>query len=252
MANRLPAAIESIIYQSYKNVELIIIDDGSDIDQLKLISHQLEEINAVRLVRNNHAGKPTAVNRGFREVSGKYITILDADDCLPPDSLVQRVTALESENADLCAGSFETCDGQIRRSRRISKIKGLNNSKLTHALLTQVFSPVHQNAMMFSHKLLQKVGGMDPRMKRGQDKDFALRLLKKSRKTVFIDHSVYIYHRYSRPFKVRMYNRFNGIKFKLIITYKYFNGFKRWICLLWAVCIGTAKLMYNIFGVYKR
>jgi hypothetical protein len=143
-------------------------------------------------------------------------------------------------------------NGQIKGLRPISKIKSKRDSGIAKALLTKIIAPFHQNAMMFSRSLLNRVGEMDSQMKRGQDKDFALRLLQKSSKTVFIDQTVYLYNRYHRPRKTRLYNRFLGTKFLIIIISRYFKGFRRIVYLIWIAFIGSAKMAYDVFGVYKK
>ncbi|HET6528407.1 MAG TPA: glycosyltransferase family 2 protein [Balneolaceae bacterium] len=251
----LPRAVESVAFQDYENIELIIVDDGSDSEQLIVINEQLSVNRGVdvKFLRIDHAGKPVAVNRGFKEATGDYLIILDADDLLPANSISIRLKALEADDADLCLGSFLTMyRGRTKGYRGISKISGKKYYALSRALLTRVVSPFHQNAMMFSRQLLNRAGQMDPRMIRGQDKDFALRLLQKSHKTTFVDETVYFYNRYHRPRKVRLYNRFLGTKFLVVIACRYFKGFNRLIYLAWIAFIGSAKMVYDVFGVYKK
>lgn len=251
MHSFLPQAVESVVNQEYDNIELIIVDDGSD----EILCRDLLSADnlTTKLFEIEHSGKPTAVNYGFVKSGGEYLTILDADDRLPKRSLLQRVQAQESSKADLSIGSFEVSyNGEKQAVRDIDMFLSVTNDEIIDAFLTGIVAPLHQNAMLFSRELLERVGQMDPQMLRGQDKDFGIRLLRKSKKTILIKEPVYVYNRYDRPFKRRLYNRFMGMKYKLIVLRRYFSGFRGTIYLGWVFCLELAKVVYNLFGVYKK
>lgn len=251
MHNFLPQAVESVVNQEYNNIELLIVDDGSD----EMLCPELLSADnlTIKLLEIEHSGKPTAVNHGFEKAEGDYLTILDADDRLTERSLIQRVQAIENDNADLCIGSFEVSyNGETQAVRSINLFLNESNDEIIDAFITGIVAPLHQNAMLFSRKLLERAGQMDPQMLRGQDKDFGIRLLRKSKKTILIEEPVYVYNRYDRPIERRLYNRYMGMKYKLIILRRYFSGFRGTVFLGWVFCLGLAKFVYNLFGVYKK
>lgn len=252
----LPAAVKSVDDQVYDNIELIIVDDGSDLplrfDHLNIDETTAEELE-LTLQSINHGGKSKAVNEGFRHATGDYVIVLDADDQLPEDSLSRRMHELQQTNADLCIGSFEChTNGQIQSKRDIEEFVDLSNREIIQKLLIRVIAPFHQNAMLFSRGLLQRVGQMDPEMLRSQDKDFAIRLLQNSTETIFIEDSVYIYNRYSRSLEKRLANRLRGMKYKLVLIRKYFSGWRRFIFLSWGIVVGIGKFIHDLFGTYKK
>ena len=249
MAKYLPAATKSVERQDYDNIELIIIDDGSQ-EQPDWNQLTASVTCITRIIKIEHAGKPTAVNQGFKTASGDFLVILDADDRLPEKSLSARARALQS-GADLCIGSFSIiCSGKVRVHRQLNSLRDKNRRIIVNKYLNGVIAPFHQNAMMFSRKLLDRVGDMDPKMIRGQDKDFAIRLLLGSQKTALIERSVYQYNRYQRPLKKRLYNRCMGTRSTLITINRYM-GLRRFWCWCCLVVVDTMKLIYNLFGVYK-
>jgi len=74
-------AIDSVLAQDYSNVELIIVDDGSEewfTDELKLYCELHKE--KIRLLQQPNCGQSSAINKGIRNSSAEYIAILDADD----------------------------------------------------------------------------------------------------------------------------------------------------------------------------
>lgn len=247
----LPGAVASVARQSYDNIELIIVDDGSE--QPVSVKQRATAELALKVVEIAHGGKPKAVNRGLQEATGSFVAILDADDRLPKDSLLQRTTAMKQAGADLCIGSFEVWyDGRYRSVREVDQLQGLSRNAIVRKLLTDIIAPLHQNAMLMKWNLVERAGSMDPQMIRGQDKDFAVRLLKHSTQTAFIADPVYIYNRYDRPFFRRIHNRMMGLRFKLKIIKGYVCGWRRITYLGWALLVGAAKWIHDLFGIYKR
>lgn len=250
MAAYLSEAVRSVAHQDYDNSELIIVDDGSreqpDWDRLMTIAS-----GTTRIIKAKHAGKSTAVNQGFKTASGHYLVILDADDLLPEHSLSARASTMQA-GADLCIGSFSIiCGGTIRVRQRLNNIRNKTNRVIINKYLNGLITPFHQNAMMFNRKLLDRAGGMDPDMIRGQDKDFAIRLLLQSRNTVFIEQSVYQYRRYDRPLKQRLCNRCLGSRYSLVTIHRYIPGPQKFWYSCQHLIIDAIKLFYNFFGVYK-
>lgn len=98
-------AIKSILGQTYRNWELIIVDDGSN-DSTKEIIHQYTDDSRVKYFYHENIGLTKSLNRGIRESSGKYIARLDADDRSFPTRLEKQVAYLESNPSDVLIGSF--------------------------------------------------------------------------------------------------------------------------------------------------
>lgn len=81
------ACLQSILAQSYDNLEVIVIDDGSRDKTCEICSRIQATDSRVRLIRQANAGMSVARNRGIESAAGKYITFVDADDLLPPRCL---------------------------------------------------------------------------------------------------------------------------------------------------------------------
>jgi len=90
-SNLVIKAIKSVLNQSYKNFELIIIDDGStDNTSVKIISF-IKNLNNISFCRQKNAGNPDALNTGIRLSKGNYITFIDSDDEYKMDHLKKRI-----------------------------------------------------------------------------------------------------------------------------------------------------------------
>ena len=100
-------AIESILNQSYKDFEFIIIDDGSD----KSIEPIVNSYNDDRIVfiRQNNQGIARSLNSGFKIAKGEYIARMDSDDISMPERFEKQVTFLDNNPQITVLGSwFET------------------------------------------------------------------------------------------------------------------------------------------------
>ncbi|MBQ7155474.1 MAG: glycosyltransferase family 2 protein [Synergistaceae bacterium] len=80
-------AIESSLRQTYTNVEVLVIDDGSTDETLKVTQEYTEQDRRLRVFRQANAGVSSARNRGIRESKGEYLVFLDSDDWLEDDAV---------------------------------------------------------------------------------------------------------------------------------------------------------------------
>jgi len=85
-------AIESVLRQSYKNYEIIVIDDGSTDDTVRLLD---SKYRGLRIVSQKNAGLATARNTGLKLAKGDYIQFLDADDTILPGKFEETITYFE-------------------------------------------------------------------------------------------------------------------------------------------------------------
>lgn len=110
----LARAITSALAQTYKNIELILVNDGSTDASQAVATGYLSRNPAIILVNNTHNSLGHARNSGVRKASGTYITFLDSDDELEPDAVGVMVSALESASADAVICAFGMYDDKGR------------------------------------------------------------------------------------------------------------------------------------------
>ncbi|HAT4122599.1 glycosyltransferase family 2 protein [Clostridium perfringens] len=101
----LKEAIESILNQTYKNIEFIIIDDGSTDESLNIIKEYLVD-NRVKLLENvSNKGLIYSLNKGIEESKGKYIIRMDCDDISNLNRIEKQVKYMEKNNQTILLGS---------------------------------------------------------------------------------------------------------------------------------------------------
>jgi glycosyltransferase involved in cell wall biosynthesis len=104
----IPQTINSVVNQTYKNWECIIIDDGSTDGSFELVTSLTENYPGNwRIVRQSNSGQSVARNRGIEISSGKYVALLDADDIWFAEKLSTQVKFLNAHrNVDLLFTSY--------------------------------------------------------------------------------------------------------------------------------------------------
>ena len=89
--------IESALNQTYKNIEIIIVDDHSSDNSIKIIKdYQLKSPQKIKVFINPGKGACAARNFGFEQSTGDYIQYLDADDLIPPDKIERQLLLTKS------------------------------------------------------------------------------------------------------------------------------------------------------------
>lgn len=118
--------IESVLNQTLKNIELIIIDDGSTDNTFSVVKQY--DDSRIKYVKQENKGIGKSRNYGVKLASGKYIVFLDSDDYLENDALEKMYDKAEKENIDIVVSDFY--DVYLNSKKVENKIKHFENSKL--------------------------------------------------------------------------------------------------------------------------
>lgn len=122
-AHTLPASIDSVLCQTYDNLEVIVVDDGST-DGTEIFVRGLAD-SRVRYIKNsgNH-GPAAARNLGVRRAEGEYVAFQDSDDEWRPDKLEKQMPLLLEplEKTDLVYCEYTRYHGENRRETVPSKV----------------------------------------------------------------------------------------------------------------------------------
>ncbi|MGA7160096.1 MAG: glycosyltransferase [Bacteroidota bacterium] len=113
-------AVESIIRQTYREFDFIIIDDGSDDQSLAKI--QKYDDPRIRIFSRDHQGRGSALNFALAQTNATWVAFIDADDIALPDRLLLQTRALaEDEAIDAISGWYQLVDerGNIIREKRL-------------------------------------------------------------------------------------------------------------------------------------
>lgn len=105
--------IESILAQTYRNIEVIIVNDGSTDQSLEVISDLICSHHNIKVINQKNQGISVARNTGIDAATGKYIAFVDPDDKIMPDFVSSLYQIADRTGADIVRGSFRDFNGNI-------------------------------------------------------------------------------------------------------------------------------------------
>ncbi|MBP5538223.1 MAG: glycosyltransferase family 2 protein, partial [Bacteroidales bacterium] len=115
----LERALDSLVGQSYANLEILLIDDGSTDESPRICDDYAERYACIQVVHQPNGGVSKARQAALDRVNGLYLTHVDADDWVEPDMIEKMVSAIETEGADiLFTDYFEVFSDMSRRCRQ--------------------------------------------------------------------------------------------------------------------------------------
>ena len=98
--------LESLVEQTYKNIEILLINDGSTDKSEKICINYSRLYPSILLINQNNAGPATARNTGLELATGEYVYFVDADDYIECDAIEQMVLVAEKNNAEMVICSY--------------------------------------------------------------------------------------------------------------------------------------------------
>jgi glycosyltransferase involved in cell wall biosynthesis len=254
MARFLPEAINSVAKNSFQDIELIIIDDGSTDNTAERIKEFETEVSLpIRYHHVSHSGKAGCINEVIanQKVNGKYIVFMDTDDILPNDSLKKRYEAIESSEAEMIIGEFAVTDLE----GSIIEMRGLDRGELKVKLIQQFFfsvkTPFHLNSTIITKELLYKTGLFDESLMRGQEVDYSIRLLKTAARIEILPEVVYHYRKYYRPLSTRLVTRLQTMRHRRKTINKHLDGTQKAKAMMLHTLLDLTKLVYDLLYNYK-
>jgi glycosyltransferase involved in cell wall biosynthesis len=190
-ADLLPDAIESVLAQTIRHHEIVVVDDGSP-DDPSLVASRFAGYG-VRCLRQANAGLACARNAGFRASTGDFLVFLDADDRLLPCHFEASLHAFrEHPHAGLVCGDFQILgDEEVwHHAHRCAPLPDHYGTLLRFNFI----GPPHP--IMFRHEAVASVGGFRSEFKGSEDYDLLLRIAR--RYPIYCHHQVVAeYRRYS-------------------------------------------------------
>lgn len=164
-------SLTSVIEQTYKNIEIIVIDDGSKDNSVEVLK-ELQKTNTFILETQQNMGVCKTLNKAISLSTGEYISILASDDYWDKTKIEKQVKLFQLNlNSQFCFTQALEFDSETEKTIRIFPKKPLQGKVLKKVFLRQ---HVPAGSMMFSKKLFDKLKGFDENLKE-EDWDFVIR-----------------------------------------------------------------------------
>jgi hypothetical protein len=172
--------IESVLSQSYSDIELIVIDDGSADATGQIVSGYQRRDRRITYIRQENAGVSAARNKGLEVATGKYVSALDADDLWEKDKLQKQLVAISATKETVVLTGirrFEQIGGKRSWGQVTMPPRTTNGRYDAMTLLSlSIFQMVMINTALMERQLALRVGGWKVGMWTGQDWDFWIRV----------------------------------------------------------------------------
>ena len=148
--------VESILNQTYRNLEIILVDDGSP-DNCGAICDAWEEKDGrIKVIHKKNGGLSDARNAGLAIATGEYISFIDSDDYIAPAFVAELYKAILETGADIaeCATAYVDETGNILRQRNVAplpqmdKIKALRQLVLEDGIYQTVWNKLYRRAVV--------------------------------------------------------------------------------------------------------
>lgn len=194
-ADLLPRAIESVLNQTFKDFELIVVDDGSTDNTKELVSDFQKKDNRIQYIWQENSGAPAKPkNTGIKNSKGDYIAILDSDDEWLPEKLEKQLKLFEKDKNLGIVGCncYDVYATQMNKKKE-RKIKVSRNKENQFSEILGRCFIRSSSSIVIPKFVFDSVGLYDERFKIADDWDLYLRVIPKY-KFDFIDEPLFNYY----------------------------------------------------------
>lgn len=198
-AKFLPVCLNSILHQTYENLEIVLIDDGSTDESSKIVDTYAKKDSRVKVVHQKNAGQSAARNRGLKLATGKYISFIDSDDEIKPTFIESLLSDFSETTAlSMCGFHYKRLRAQTVNDVYINPLRSKRQNESFKAyilyLLTvdgRLYSSVNKLYRADIAKTIQ----FDETINFAEDTKFVLDYLKKFPGELnFVLEPLYIYN----------------------------------------------------------
>jgi len=192
----LKQCLDSVISQTFKNIEIIIIDDGSTDNSSQIIEEYKKTDNRiVSLLLKINVGPGSARNEGIKIATGKYIVFIDSDDWITKDYIEKLYNSIEKYNCDMISANFYTYDTATGQTEENKCPKNFYNTLFNSSLKKQYFLFLSNNYIWVRiyRKDFLKKNNIYFKLNKLEDSLFLWEVVLASDNFRFIDETIYYY-----------------------------------------------------------
>ncbi|MDN4073663.1 glycosyltransferase [Fictibacillus terranigra] len=174
-------AIQSALNQTYPNIEIIVVDDGSTKFREKIDSFH----ENIVYIKKKNKGTATALNRGICEASGEYVAWLSSDDYFLPEKISKQINFMLSHKLDLSFTNYDCIDEDNNvivpwNCQRFTNLKEIYESYLT-------YNEINGCTVVIKKEIFDKMGCFNPLLRYTHDYEMWFRLLVNGIRIEYLD-----------------------------------------------------------------
>lgn len=240
--------LESILNQTYKNLEIILIDDGSKDSSGTICDSFAKEDCRIKVIHQNNQGLSGARNTGLKNITGEYITFIDSDDFIKNKMFEEMISILKEKNADIIECGTIYCDekGSYIKENTKNKIEIYEKNNQMKELILNGNITTMSWGKLYKKDLFENFEF--PAGKYHEDVFTAYKLLHISEKTIVLNQGFYYYRQVSgsimnSSFNIKHLDSIKAILERNKFIEKYYPQYKKY---------DYANVVYSSCKVYER
>lgn len=221
--------VDCVKAQTYKNWELVLVEDGSTDESLRILETLERQDGRIRVIRQENGGAAKARNHGLSKATGRFVAYLDADDLWSPDKLEKQLAFMTKKEAAFSFTGYEFADE-----------KGKGTGKIVHVPEALCYKQALKNTTIFTStvifdtKKLAKEKLFMPMIK-SEDTALWFKILREGVTAYGLNENMV---RYRRPAKSLSSNKLEAVR-RIWRLYRKAEGLSVWYSLynfcFWAV-----------------
>lgn len=199
-AKYLPACLNSVVNQTYQNLEIILVDDGSTDNSYQIAKSYAKKDPRIKLIHQENAKQSAARNHGIKLATGKYISFIDDDDEITEDFIEQLLLPFNEQNVSLsvCGIRYKRLKQKTVNDVYINHLRHRrkNESRKSYILYLlaidgRMYSSVNK---LYKTSIVKKIS-FDKNLNFAEDTKFVLDYLNQTTGTIhFVLKPLYIYN----------------------------------------------------------
>ncbi len=182
-------ALDSVLEQTYENMEVIIVDDGSSDDTMEILKSYSD--SRIRILSQNHKGACAARNRGIDEAKGKYIAFQDSDDEWMSEKLCKQIIYMKRKDFKVCYCPHLLYDDKIKTIPQEYLLTDKYEDNIGDTLKSG--NVISTQTLVVEKSVLDAVGKFDEEMPRLQDYELIIRIVQRYKIGYYAEALVKVY-----------------------------------------------------------
>ncbi len=195
----LPNCVESILNQSYTNLEIILVNDGSPDNCGKICDNYAEQDIRIQVIHKQNGGLSDARNAGFKASTGDYISFIDSDDYLDPDMYSCMMENVKTNDCEIVECAVVSIFGNTKRYPEVKDTEVLNGKEALTGYLKTDGNYIPRTAVwskLFKRDIISDL--TFPKGEIHEDYMFTVTAMYRAKKVAIIHKGLY-FHLYTNP-----------------------------------------------------
>lgn len=185
-AQHIAESIKSALDQTWRNIELVIVNDGSTDETDRIVQEYLSDERVLYFQHDQNKGLPATRNTGIRISTGEYIAFLDSDDLWHREKLQRQMEYFEHMEVDLVHTRYQILDNDAYYTRKLSR-KAIKHLEFPTYESLLCHNGIGVLTVVIKREVIAQIGDFDESLWTGEDWDMWIRLAKAGKRFGFLN-----------------------------------------------------------------